>query len=429
MADMNLGRRRVLALLFLMVFFLVAPLTLAYAGGYRLSFSPLKITRTGTVYISGNPKTVIIFLNGEKQNQQNLPFSIRYVIPGEYQLKITQKNYQDWEKTIRVKEGESTVISNVQLIKQNPFTTVETGLGKDAVFSPNGSLLAWHAGKNIFITDGKKTVSSQDIKNLSQIIWGNDNRVVIALDSKNQTLARVNLEAKIETIKTIEKNLRFISANSKIILAQDEDNLYLFQNNDWQAGQKKDFLDIKLSSNYFLTLQKNNLSEFSLGWYRFDGSLITEKKLPNFTNPALFSENGAIWVSDKSAEVSLWVEENLLDFKLKEIPLAFLHAQAIPDSNAWLTYNENTAWLVQRDGSYSIVSRWIESTIKPIQLNLNTFASISANEITIRDLQYNQIYQLKIDYLASAAFPGQAGAINLLQKDGDLLQWVKATLY
>ena len=429
MVNMNLSQRRGLALLFLLVFFLVAPLTLAYTDGYRLSFSPLKITRTGTIYISGNPKTVNIFLNGEKQKPQNLPLNIRNIIPGEYQLKITEKNYQDWEKNIQVNVGESTVISNVQLIKQDPFTTVQTGLGKDAVFSPNGSLLAWHTEKKIFIADGKKLVTSQDIENLSRIVWGNDSLVVIALDNKNQTLARLTLDTKIETIKSIGKDLRFISANSKIILAQNEDDLYLFQNNNWQADQKKDFLDTELSSNYFLTLQKNNPSKFTLDWHKFDGNLITKKNLPNLTNPGLFSENGAIWVSDILKKTSLWVEENLLDYKLKQIQIAFTHAQAIPGTNQWLTYDENTAWLVQHDGSYSIVSRWIEPVIKPMHLGFNTFALISENGITVRDLQYNQIYQLKIDQLKSAAFPDQAGIINLLQKDGDLLQWVKAVLY
>lgn len=100
----------------ILVFCILAPLVLLYALGYRLDIKTGQLVRTGVFVLASKPNRASILLNGalaaEKTNAR-----IDAVVAGSYKVQVQKDGYREWEKTLRVNPGESTIADHIVLFK------------------------------------------------------------------------------------------------------------------------------------------------------------------------------------------------------------------------------------------------------------------------------------------------------------------------
>ncbi|RJO59321.1 PEGA domain-containing protein [Candidatus Parcubacteria bacterium] len=427
---MNLRYRRILALLFFVVFFLIAPLTLAYARGYRLDFSPFRITKTGVIFISGEPKNVKIFLDGKKTSASALPARLRNVLPGKIQIRIEAPGYQDWLMETEVQDSESVILNNLRLLKSDIFSVVRSAIPPTAEFSPAGDKLAWLNQNSINIASPKEIFTSPKVDNLEKIAWSDDGTSVLGFQKDQSPSVLFTTNGVVKFLPKFPSFSKFLQNLDQTILIKTKTGYATFQNNAWQNLAVGDLLDIKLiNANTLLGLQKNANGDFRLLWLDLNAKIQRSKTLPALQTPILNFKNHVFWVTDSSTGKSLWFKSGFLDEQIVELPFSFSDLQAVPKTDSWLIANANSAYLIDPGGNYSILSRWANPVIAPVHLGNQTLLLIRQNELITRNLEYNQVYSPKIEGITKAIFANQVGQVNLLVKDGNLLKWLKAEFF
>src|SRR3989338_2513423 len=106
---MTLKVRRMLSLIFILLFLIIAPAIILYAAGFKLSKNGLAIQKTGMFIIDSNPRGAKIFINGQIKN----------LLPGEYDLSLELDGYWGWQKKLTVNPGTSTFVDNIYLFKNS----------------------------------------------------------------------------------------------------------------------------------------------------------------------------------------------------------------------------------------------------------------------------------------------------------------------
>lgn len=120
---MNKGfwnHRRYIFLLFLLTFFVSAPLVVLYTAGYRYNFSTGTVLRTGILSAASIPKGATVFIDGIASGET--PLIIKTIIPGVHTIKIEAEDYLPWQKNIRI-ESRQTAFVTPNLLKDSPRET------------------------------------------------------------------------------------------------------------------------------------------------------------------------------------------------------------------------------------------------------------------------------------------------------------------
>src|SRR3989338_8406716 len=107
--------RRILFVLFSIIYLLCCPLIILYALGINLSpRSEQNLTKTGIISLSTLPSEAAIYLDNLRFPEKT-PAVIRNLVPGEYSIKLILKGYRLWEKIVPVKAETATVLESVLL--------------------------------------------------------------------------------------------------------------------------------------------------------------------------------------------------------------------------------------------------------------------------------------------------------------------------
>lgn len=279
---MSLAARRVLYIFFLLAFFLITPLVMLYAAGYKFSFSmshPFQIQKTGMLIVDTEPNGARIHLNGEPQQffinkffskdegYITSPAKIKNLLPGEYDVKISMPGYWDWQKKLIIKAGESTYAEDVYLFKNNlPIPLLIEEIEESAI-SPNRKFMAVKIPGAIKIInlDNEEIISFEHKATSSQIFWSADSKKIIAdnflyntnkekvdlnkvtetkatdfkWDYKDNKIYYLNQEAGIITLKSYD----LFTLNTKTIFTSELDDKivdYLIKDNNIYILNKAD---------------------------------------------------------------------------------------------------------------------------------------------------------------------------------------------
>lgn len=120
---MEIIRRRLFFWTLVLVFFIVAPVIILNARGYRFDFHRGVFVYGGAVTIKSIPQTVDISLNGEsvsgKVSRINNSHNITGLLPGDYSITASLPGYRSWSKKIDVHSGVASEFWNVVLVKEN----------------------------------------------------------------------------------------------------------------------------------------------------------------------------------------------------------------------------------------------------------------------------------------------------------------------
>jgi hypothetical protein len=202
---------------FILAFFILAPILIFYASGYRFDLKRKKVLRTGTLMVeSKDIKNAQLYINEQLHEE---PFDkkifIYNMLPGEYNIKLTKEGYHSWSKKITINSGLTTFAKDVILFQDNIPLQIIDGQIRNFKISPD-----WQ--KIIYIIQKKP---------FSELY-------VYDLNTKNNTL--------LYRISQINKMKLSWAASSKKILFNFNDNYLVFDvNNTNQAKDLKQLLDFQ----------------------------------------------------------------------------------------------------------------------------------------------------------------------------------------
>ncbi len=214
---MNLKQRRIIMIGFILAFFILAPILIFYASGYRFDLKRKKVLRTGTLMVEAKDiKDAQLYINGQLHEE---PFDkkifIYNLLPGEYNIKLDKEGYHAWSKKIIINSGLTTFAKDIILFQDNIPLQIIDGQISDFKISPD-----WQ--KIVYI------IQKQPFSEL----------YVYDLNTKNNTL--------LYRVSQIDKMKLSWAASSKKILFNFNDNYLVFDvNNTNQAKDLKQLLDFQ----------------------------------------------------------------------------------------------------------------------------------------------------------------------------------------
>ncbi len=111
---------RKLLFYFLAVLYLIAmPYAVLYGLGYIYNPVEGEIQKTGLVSVVTEPKNAAVYIGGKRFSQKT-PTAVRDLLPGRYQIRLSGKKIDAWEKIIEISPEKATRLEPVILLAKNP---------------------------------------------------------------------------------------------------------------------------------------------------------------------------------------------------------------------------------------------------------------------------------------------------------------------
>ncbi len=120
---MTLFHRRIIYIIFFLVFFITAPLVLIWAQGYKFNWQQKTWQKTGVLFLESKPDTADIYLNGTLLTEKTTA-RLKNLTPGEYHVEVKKQDYLPWTKDLRIFPGETAFAQYIRLFKTNPATEI-----------------------------------------------------------------------------------------------------------------------------------------------------------------------------------------------------------------------------------------------------------------------------------------------------------------
>lgn len=288
---MTLKIRRILSLIFIILFLAATPAIMLYAAGYRLAKNGLNIQKTGMFIIDSKPKGAKIFIDERAETGRSgplfnkkkfivTPAKIKNLLPGEYNLKLELGGYWSWQKKLTVNPGASTFAENIYLFKSALPAQVAPASLKSISLSP---------------LSGQAVILSADLITFLNLA-----------DESEKTIKRGGLAGK---------NISLSEDQSKIII---DDYLYNFANLNSALDLKKltaDSLNYKWSGGALYYQGKNSV-------YRLESSGLPKKIIGGKTfNDYLVKNNYLYLISKTGAAANLEVIDLAAGESIKSLSL------------------------------------------------------------------------------------------------------------
>lgn len=110
--------RRIIFILFLIAFLILAPVIILYARGYSFDWDKKTIVATGGIYLKSLPSKAEIYINDKPKGKTNK--LVGRLIPRIYEIKIIKQDYHPWQKELGVEARLVTKASDILLVPFNP---------------------------------------------------------------------------------------------------------------------------------------------------------------------------------------------------------------------------------------------------------------------------------------------------------------------
>lgn len=102
-----------------LIFFILSYLVILYAYGYQFDFKNLGWIKTGSLFIKTNLSDTQIFIDGQLNGNTSFlsaTFIEKYLLPGNYDIRIERDGFLPLSKNIEVKSGEVGQLAHIYLI-------------------------------------------------------------------------------------------------------------------------------------------------------------------------------------------------------------------------------------------------------------------------------------------------------------------------
>lgn len=265
---MNIWLRRTYLIITVILFFILAPLLLFYAAGWRYNVALHKVEKVGALLVSTDPKGASAALS-QKRLAKKTPLAINNLLPGQYQLILSKTGFWPWEKNQTISEGQLTNVGTIDLLKKQ---TVTAPLSK-LVFS----VISQSPDKQKIAVLSNRTFSVMNVPDLTliaqfpapdqikSIYWSNQSdRLVIQLGDGLHTLIDLTApqsEAALENLFGLEYQLvQWSDTENDILFALATDQT-LYRLNVFQKTKtiiKQNSTVVHVANNLFFE-QTNNM--------------------------------------------------------------------------------------------------------------------------------------------------------------------------
>jgi hypothetical protein len=120
---MTLRNRFLLVAFGMVIFILTTPVIVLYALGYKFDLPTRQIVKTGSLIVKSEPKKGNIYIDDILQPRKT-DATVRFLLPGDYNVKVSRDGYQDWTKRLNIRSSLVTWANHerefVALFLQNP---------------------------------------------------------------------------------------------------------------------------------------------------------------------------------------------------------------------------------------------------------------------------------------------------------------------
>jgi len=142
---MNIKSRRIIMFSFILAFFILAPILIFYASGYRYDLKRHKIIKTGTLMLEAKNLTKAdLYLNDKLYEK---PFDekifVYNLLPGEYTAKLSKEGYHSWQKKITISSSLTTFEKDIILFQNNVPLQLIDGQITDFSLSPDNQKIVY----------------------------------------------------------------------------------------------------------------------------------------------------------------------------------------------------------------------------------------------------------------------------------------------
>lgn len=108
--------RKIFFYIFALVYCLLCPLLVIYALGYILRPGGEEgIIKTGLISLSTTPPGATVYM-GKKRYTEKTPAILRGLLPGDYDITVSLKNYRPWSRTVSVEAEKASVFEKILLL-------------------------------------------------------------------------------------------------------------------------------------------------------------------------------------------------------------------------------------------------------------------------------------------------------------------------
>lgn len=416
---MTYKTRRILFLSLLILFLIVATLTVFYSLGWRFDWKAKKITQPGIFYFKIWPRSVQIYLDDELEEKTDFFFGstlIENLLSGEYRVEIKKEGFHVWEKTLEIRKREVTEVKNIVLIPENPNFTMITSKVNDFFFSPDGkkiilknpgwSLKLFEIDKNVksHLID-ESDISKNEVQLFNLKFSPDSSKVLLELGLKEKISYRL---LDMDKSPAVLSSLDFLDSPEKLYF-HPKNSLKLF------VFKEKELRELDLSTRkisspileniitfvisyddiYYLDSSgfvfKNNLSfnqEEKLNIIPFSAKEETEYEITVFNSHLFLQEDDTLYIFDRGKKSFEKFFEPIRNFKFSYDPqkMAYLNNHEI-----WVLFLENKYEQPQKEAGEKLFITRFSDKIDDIfwytnhYLIFNTGDKIKVVEIDDRD--------------------------------------------
>ncbi len=362
--------KRLLILVFAIIFLIGGPLAIFYSRGYRFDFETKKIVKSGAFYFRTQPESCEIYLDGKLKKKTDFLFGnafVKNLLPKKYNIRIEKEGYFPWEKTLEVKEEFVTEAKNIILFSKNLNFSLSLSDIEDYFFSPDKKKIilektnkeGWtleilDLEKNtqeLFLEEKGLTKKESQFRNLN---WNSDSRMVLIETEIEEDTKYfiVNLLEEKQIFPLGYGDIQEISFNPN----NSQEIFFLKSLNGSKSLFQANFLTQELPKVILKSLITYKISDGNIFWlspdgflYRSDfsgkrlGVLNTESfsikeglkyKVEIFSPAVFLRENNALYQLNSSSRIFEKFSESIKNLKLS------------PDSKKLVIGNNYEIWIL-----------------------------------------------------------------------------------
>jgi hypothetical protein len=239
--------RRIYAFTLVIVFFVIAPILVLYATGYRYDFGDNRVIKTGVLSIDSDPRNAQITINGEETSSKT-PTVVKNLFPGDYSVSISKDGYFAWEKSFSVSPNRSTSTERVSLLKSDNSTLVTEERASSIIFSQNDSYIAYivpnkNKTVNLIVKQQSTLRTIRTIEGVDpdmEFLFSNNNGYIFSFNPVTNNIERLislteQYDVLVSSISSISIKKLIESSKDNYLYAITENGLYQIDTNKGTA--------------------------------------------------------------------------------------------------------------------------------------------------------------------------------------------------
>lgn len=355
---MNINIRRAIALVFIIAFFITAPLLIFYTAGFRYNYKKAQVQRTGTLIVKTTPQNAQVYLNS-KLLATTTPVRENNVLPDKYEIKISKQGYYPWQKKLDFRPQETTFIEDVLLFPQGQAEKISDNKISFISFSPGGGYALFETKEFeqdflylLNLNNYRQKLIFNDDKSWKElsVLWAkDDSKALINIDDQLLVATTIFPQQKIDIQKQINKtdrnpiNLKW-DDDSNILYWQDKNTIFelniLAQTNTklFTSAKNENFSDFLVNNNEIYLIEDINGTKF-----------LTRQKLDNAKKLAAIELKSADYYFDG------FVQNHLILFEKNYNTLFIFNPEL--DRIVFNKENIQTIELASQDDFLSIITK------------------------------------------------------------------------